>query len=329
VRLSEGIKQYITQKRAMGFKYQTEESTLTTLLKLLGDVQLAEVTTQDVLKFLDSQPSVTFSWRRKYRLLMYFFEYWSLREAMPVLLMPTPRPAVRHTFVPHIYSREHIRSLLKATSKSQERHSCLISPQTFRALILILYGTGATVGEALGLRFSDMDLKTGMLVIRNSRSDQSRQIPVCEDLLNAIRRYVAWRSTLQIHCDRLFIKNDGYALVTTSLIINFRKLRNLAGITRYDGSKDQPTMQDLRPTFAVHRITSWIRSGADLNRMLPALAVYMGHSGLGSTQKYLLMTSERFRKELNRLSPMRGKKRWREDKVLMKFLACLTAYRDI
>jgi integrase/recombinase XerD len=311
------------QKRAVGLKYQTEESTLTTLLKLLGDVPLSKVTTQDVLMFLDGQPSVTFSWRRKYRLLMYFFEFWSLREVMPALLMPTPRPAPRQIFVPHVYSREHIRSLLEATSTSQKRHSCLISPQTFRALILLLYGTGVTVGEALGLRFADMDLKRGMLIIRNNRSDRSRQIPICRDLLDAIRRYVAWRSTLQIHCDRMFLKNDGYALVTTSLIINFRKLREIACVTRYDGSKNQPTMQDLRPTFAVHRITSWIRNGADLNRMLPALAVYMGHSGLGSTQKYLLMTPERFRRELNKLSPMRGKKRWREDKVLMTFLACL------
>lgn len=323
MRLSEAIEQYVMQKRAVGLKYQTEESTLTTLLRLLGDVPLSEVTTEDILRFLDGQPSVTFSWRRKYRLLMYFFEFWTLRELMPVLLMPTPRPAARQTFVPHIYSREHIRSLLQATPNSQKQQRCLISPQTFRALILLLYGTGVTVGEALALRCGDMDLKRGILTIHNSRSDRSRQIPICKDLLDAIRTYVAWRSTLQIHCDLMFIKNDGYALVTTSLIINFQKLRKIACITRSNGSKNQPTMQDLRPTFAVHRITSWIRNGADLNRMLPALAVYMGHSGLGSTQKYLLMTPERFRRELNKLSPVRGEKRWREDKVLMTFLAGL------
>ncbi|WP_353072134.1 tyrosine-type recombinase/integrase [Tunturiibacter gelidoferens] len=323
MKLSEGIGHYVLFKRAAGLKYQTEESTLLGFLVLLGDVQLSEVMTQDVLTFLNSQPSVTFSWRRKYRLLMYFFEYWAVREAMPTLLMPNPRPKVRQTFVPHIYSREHIHSLLKATFKSQKRYSCLISPQTFRTLILLLYGTGATVGEALGLGLTDMDLKTGMLTIHNNRSDRSRRIPICSDLQNAIRGYVAWRSSLQIHCDRLFVKNDGYALITTSLIINFRKLRKIACITRHDGSKSQPTMQDLRPTFAVHRITSWIRNGADLNRMLPALAVYMGHAGLASTQKYLLMTPERFRRELNKLSPMPGKERWREDKVLMTFLASL------
>jgi hypothetical protein len=35
------------------------------------------------------------------------------------------------------------------------------------------------------------------------------------------------------------------------------------------------------------------------------------------------MTPERFRKELNKLSPIRGKKHWRDDPVLMSFLANL------
>src|ERR1035441_6647811 len=72
-----------------------------------------------------------------------------------------------------------------------------------------------------------------------------------------------------------------------SLNGNLRKVCKIALLRRHDGSEDQPSMQDFRPTFAVHRITSWIRNGADLNRLLPALAVYMGQVGLSSTQKYL------------------------------------------
>jgi hypothetical protein len=82
-------------------------------------------------------------------------------------------------------------------------------------------------------------------------------------------------------------------------------------------------MDDLRITFAVHRITSWIRNGANLNRMLPALAAYMGQVGLGATDRYLLLTPERYRKQLDILSPMRGKKHWRDDKELMAFVRTL------
>jgi len=60
-----------------------------------------------------------------------------------------------------------------------------------------------------------------------------------------------------------------------------------------------------------------------MNRMLPALAAYMGQVGLGSAERYLSLTPERFRRELAKLSPQRRKKRWRNDPALMKFLAKL------
>jgi ribosomal protein S16 len=61
-------------------------------------------------------------------------------------------------------------------------------------------------------------------------------------------------------------------------------------VIQNDGDKHQPRLCDLRVTFAVHRITSWIKNGADLNQMLPALAAYMGQVGLGHTDKYLALT---------------------------------------
>jgi integrase/recombinase XerD len=48
----------------------------------------------------------------------------------------------------------------------------------------------------------------------------------------------------------------------------------------------------------------------------------MGQCGLGSSERHLKLTPERFRKELVKLSPQRPKKRrWRDDSALMKFLA--------
>jgi integrase/recombinase XerD len=82
-------------------------------------------------------------------------------------------------------------------------------------------------------------------------------------------------------------------------------------------------LQDLRPSFAVHRITSWIKSRKDLNRMLPALSAYMGLSGLGSTERYLTLAPERFRKELNVLSPNQKRMPWKKDLALMNFLKAL------
>jgi site-specific recombinase XerD len=119
-----------------------------------------------------------------------------------------------------------------------------------------------------------------------------------------------------------FVGKDGKTLNENALRVAFRKLRRLAGIQRHQGAIYQPRMHDLRATFAVHRLTEWLKQGADLNRLTPALSVYMGQCGLGSTERYLKLTPERFRNQLVKLSPQHPrKKRWRDDPTLMKFLA--------
>ena len=51
-------------------------------------------------------------------------------------------------------------------------------------------------------------------------------------------------------------------------------------------------MRHLRHCFAVHRLTSWYQEGADVQRLLPKLATYLGHVEISSTQVYLTMTPE-------------------------------------
>jgi site-specific recombinase XerD len=59
-------------------------------------------------------------------------------------------------------------------------------------------------------------------------------------------------------------------------------------------------MHDLRHTFAVHRLTSWYRQGADVQKLLPQLSVYLGHVHIRATQVYLTMTPELLQQASNR-----------------------------
>lgn len=54
----------------------------------------------------------------------------------------------------------------------------------------------------------------------------------------------------------------------------------------------QPQLYDLRHSFAVHRLTSWYRQGANVQRLLHPLSVYLGHVHIRCTQVYLSMTPE-------------------------------------
>jgi integrase/recombinase XerD len=54
-------------------------------------------------------------------------------------------------------------------------------------------------------------------------------------------------------------------------------------------------MRHLRHSFAVGRLTSWYEQGADVQKLLPHLATYLGHVSIAATQVYLKMTPELLR----------------------------------
>jgi integrase len=93
---------------------------------------------------------------------------------------------------------------------------------------------------------------------------------------------------------------SGGRLKADTLRHYYRILCDQVGISRADGGRYQPRIHDLRHTFAVHRLTSWYRQGADVQKLLPLLSVYLGHVHIRATQVYLSMTPELLEEAGNR-----------------------------
>ena len=93
----------------------------------------------------------------------------------------------------------------------------------------------------------------------------------------------------------LFCRRDGRPLIQSAVQWIFRQLCILATVRRQSDSRYQPRLHDLRHTGAVHRLIAWYRDGADLQRLLPQLATYLGHINLSATQHYLTLTPELLR----------------------------------
>jgi integrase/recombinase XerD len=68
----------------------------------------------------------------------------------------------------HTGSNISLRSLLDAVIPND--HPCSsIDPDTYRTLLLVLYGAALRVGEALALTMADVDVATGILLIRETK----------------------------------------------------------------------------------------------------------------------------------------------------------------
>jgi integrase len=53
-------------------------------------------------------------------------------------------------------------------------------------LLLLLYGAGLRLGEALALRREDVDLHAGMVLIRESKFHKARSLPIGPMLTRAL-----------------------------------------------------------------------------------------------------------------------------------------------
>jgi site-specific recombinase XerD len=314
--LEEGINIYVKRKQATGISFATGHKKYRGFLRTVGNLTLEQINVDHVLQFLDRSQTSAAEFRKNHSLLRHFFEYWAAHGALAGLPMPPNRPPKRSHFLPYIYTREELRKLLRLLPTSRTLND-KIHYKTLRAALLTLYATGATVGEVIGLVKEDVDLKHGSIKFAGSRLKASRCIPIGEDLARVARQHVAWQRRNGEHSEFFFSRLDGKEISPRALRAYFERVRRRAGITGYRESSQRPCLRDLRATFVVHRITSWIKSNKDLNRMLPAMGAYIGNVGLESMDLYLQFTPERFQSALNKLSPRKYHTHWRENLTLL------------
>lgn len=294
MKLSSAIENYVTLKRSLGAVFSVDGQILRSLNRALGDVHLEAITPEDCRKFCRGKGLPTRFWERKHESLRGFFRYLVSRGFLRSSPFQEPTPRIQRTFRPYICSHEELRRLLEATA--QERNPCTrLEPETLRTIILLLYGAGLRVGEALRLRPCDVNFQERVLSVWNTKFFKSRLVPIGTSLAAALARYAEQRQrvlpTAQ-HSPSFFTTRAGMPIRLWQIEVGFARLRKRAGIRRSSIGRWQPRLHDLRATFAVHRLVAWYREGADLQKCLPFLATYLGHVNVSGTQAYLPMTHE-------------------------------------
>ena len=301
MRLSEAVAQYIAYKQSMGMRFHTETRTLRSFCRTVEDVALADIKADRVYAYIAGTGPVTRFWHRKHEVLRGFYRFAIGRGYTDVSPLPKLVPKPPPAFVPYIYSRDELRRLLDAATICENPRSKL-QPHTCRMLILLLYGAGLRISEALALTLADVDLAAAILTIRESKFYKTRFVPIGPDLTGALAAYAARRST-DYPADPeapFFVSRTGTPLKRRTAENIFRRLCARAGVKRDDGCRFQPRLHDLRHAYAVHRVVTWYQQGADVQHLLPQLATYLGHLHIAATQRYLTMTPELLREASRR-----------------------------
>jgi integrase/recombinase XerD len=292
MRLSALATQYVAYKQSMGMRFHTEARTLRSFCRTMGDIAVADIAADRVHAYIAGSGPVTLFWHRKYEVLRGFYRFAMARgyvagSPLPKII-PKPPP-----FVPYIFSHEELQRLLDASTCCDGPRSKL-EPYTCRMLILLLYGAGLRISEALSLTLANVDLAASILTIRESKFYKSRLVPMSPALTTILENYVVQRA--KEHSTKLdaalFLTRTATPLARGTAEHIFSRLRVRAGVSRHDGGRYQPRLHDLRHSAAVHRVVAWYRQGADVQRLLPQLATYLGHVHIAATQRYLTLTPE-------------------------------------
>jgi integrase/recombinase XerD len=194
-----------------------------------------------------------------------------------------PAPARR---LPKAIPVEQVVALLEAAAS-------LEGPRGLRdrALLELLYGTGARISEAVGLAVDDLSLTTdpaAASVRLAGKGGKERVVPVGSYAVRAVQDYLvrarpalAEKARGGVRGGALFLNARGGALSRQSAWTILREAAERAGI---DAELSPHT---LRHSFATHLLDG----GADV-RVVQEL---LGHASVTTTQVYTLVTVERLR----------------------------------
>ncbi len=145
------------------------------------------------------------------------------------------------------------------------------------AVMMLLYGCGLRIGEALALNRNQVPDGDSMVV--TGKGDKQRMVPVLAVVREAIEDYVAACPYHLVADGPLFIGAQGKRLNPSILQKQMRKLRGFLGLP------ETATPHALRHSFATHLLAG----GGDLRTIQELL----GHASLSTTQRYTNVDSAR------------------------------------
>ena len=286
--LRRALAAYLRTRRALGFKLKREGELLPQFVAYLDERGASFVTTAAAIAWAaqprDAAPAW---WTQRLVVVRGFAMYLQTIESRTEVPSLDHLPHRRARSAPYVYSAADITAVLAAADTLRSP----LKTATYRTLLGVLAVTGMRVGEVVALDERDVNRRRAVLVIRKTKFDKSREVPLHASTVEAIDRYRHVRDRLapRRSSSSFFISTVGSRLIYNNVHETFLQLVYAAGLGK---RRPRPTIHDLRHTFAIQTVLGWYRDGADVEARLPLLSTYLGHVGPSSTYWYLTAVPE-------------------------------------
>lgn len=289
--LHEALADYITVRRALGFKLRDYPWLLGDFVGYLEAAGASTITSELAIawalrpgknahpSYLGKRLSVVRGFARHLQ------AFDPATEVPPADLVPCQQSRA----VPYLYSDVDIAGLMVAADSLAPR----LRAATYRTLVGLLTVTGARIGELIRLDRGDIDWNDGVAVVVYSKFNKSRELALHPSTLDALKAYAELRDDLcpAPESPSFFVNTLGRRLAYETVQQVFSRLARAAGLGPRS-PRCRPRLHDARHTFACTTLVGWYRSGVDVEAHAPLLSTYMGHSNPAHTFWYLTATPE-------------------------------------
>lgn len=285
------FKNFLTMTRSAGQQTQGYEVTFKSLDIFLSEISLQEkaLTEETVGGWLDSLACKPQSKNRQITHIRVFSRYLNALE------IPAFEPGymkAQSDFIPYTFTDEEFLAVIHVADKFLgNRRESTKSSRAFPMLLRVLYGCGLRLGEALALRWENVDLEAGILHIRKAKNNKDRDVPMDPSLTSLLEMYKKRRFLED--ADSVYVFESGRIPGTPYLGWTFRNwflsVMEQAGISneRQEKYGRGISPHTLRHYFTYKSFLQAESKGRTLEQFVPYLSAYLGHRSLLETERYL------------------------------------------
>jgi len=283
--LNEAVNRHIELYRSMGFKYKVQAYMLHSFADFAQGRSEEFIQTDSVLEWAASAPSVRQRHDRLHAVRRLAYALNAEDEHHQVPPGDVFGRAQRSRRTCHIFTQDEIDRLLRAASQLTPTGS--IRPITYTAMLSLIVCTGLRISEALKLELPD--ITDDGLLIRATKFQKSRLVPLHESARRGLQQYVVARNQVATTTSTVFISRRGTGLPYPTVNATFLYLARSAGLRPGPG-QGGCRIHDARHTFAVRSLEQCGGDRKAVARHIPALSTYLGHTHVSDTYWYLQAT---------------------------------------
>jgi integrase len=195
-------------------------------------------------------------------------------------------------YIPHIFTKNELHSFFSATDKVKYNRLCPTRHFVISVIFRVIYCCALRPSEALTLKTSNVDLRDGRLIIKDSKGYKDRIVAFSEELLILCKKYHEKVHLMIPESEYFFPNPQGKAYSPSHLYRLFFYCWKLAGISNFCGSP--PRVYDLRHSAVTNCLYRWMKEGKNINAYLPYLSAFLGHASFSETAYYIHLVPEFF-----------------------------------